>query len=115
MGAAAADATPKARLIVYPGVIHRQPRLPPPPQPWFDVGVAEVGDRSLALHDAVLRLAAEGGGRLRSLWLPEWAVPPHQMVQWQAQLAQVGRGERGRGRDGLLGEKEKGVRTDWSL
>ncbi len=61
------------------------------------MGVAEVGDRSLALHDAVLRLAAEGGGRLRSLWLPDWAVPPHQMVQWQAQLAQVGGEGRGGG------------------
>ncbi|GFR49097.1 hypothetical protein Agub_g10890, partial [Astrephomene gubernaculifera] len=47
------------------------------------------GDRSLAFHEDVMSLVAAGGQRLRSVWLPDWAVPPHQLVQWQTQVAQV--------------------------
>ncbi|KAG2482097.1 hypothetical protein HYH03_018953 [Edaphochlamys debaryana] len=54
---------------------------------WVAVGLE--GDRSLAFHEAVMALVAAGGQRLRSVWLPDWAAPPHQMVQWQLQMAQV--------------------------
>ncbi|GLI66836.1 hypothetical protein VaNZ11_010794 [Volvox africanus] len=52
--------------------------------------IAPESDRSLALHESLMAMVAEGGlTRLRSLWLPDWAAPPHQLVQWQMQIAQM--------------------------
>lgn len=69
-------------------------------------------DRSLAFHEGVMGLVAAGGGggggggsRLRSVWLPDWAVPPHQLVQWQLQVAEVS-GRVGVGKRAVGGEKQ---------
>lgn len=57
-----------------------QPPRPPPPDP------AAAAQRDLALLDALMLLPPGALAGLRTLWLPNWAMPIRQLLQWQQML-----------------------------
>ncbi len=58
-----------------------QPPRPPPPDPG-----AAAAQRDLALLDALMLLPPGALAGLRTLWLPNWAMPIRQLLQWQQML-----------------------------
>lgn len=65
-----------------------------PPRPFYD---AAPSQRDLTLLDQLMALPPGALAGLRTLWLPNWAMPIKQMLQWQ-QMLQVRGANGGRGR-----------------
>ena len=67
--------------LVWAGLVTARTPPPNPQEP--------PSQRDLSLLDALMSLPPGGLAGLRTLWLPNWAMPIKQLLQWQ-QMLQVG-------------------------